>query len=356
MKKLRVAIIGFGRSGQQIHGAFFASASNEKYEVVCVVDELECRREQAKKLLGCETFADYHEILDRKDIDLVVNATYSYMHCPVAVDFLNHGFNVVSEKPFAVCADDCQKMIDAADKAGVMLCIFQQSHFAPYYRRIHEILESGMLGKIAEIQIRFCGYGRRWDWQCSQKFGGGCLRNTGPHPMEQALDILDLPDDTLPQIASRLDIINSYGDAEDFAKVMLFAPGKPVIDMEISSCNTYSDYTYLIQGSYGTLKATQSEIKYKIYNKDTAPARELITASLQGPDGGPRYCGETLEWNEQVESLTGTAFDAAVLAYYNNIYDHLTAGTPLIIRPARIKQMLAVMDEVHRQNPLPVKY
>ena len=111
MKKLRVAIIGYGRSGQQIHGAFFASDKNEKYEVAIVVDELEVRREQAKARHNCEVFADYHEILDRKDIDLVVNATYSHFHAPVAIDFLNHGFNVVSEKPFAVHADDCQKMI-----------------------------------------------------------------------------------------------------------------------------------------------------------------------------------------------------------------------------------------------------
>ena len=354
MKKLRVAIIGFGRSGQDIHGAFFASASNTKYEVVAVVDELEIRREQAKKLLNCETYADYHELLDRKDIDLIVNSTYSYLHYPVALDFLFHGFNVVSEKPFAVHAEDCQKMIDTAAEKGVMLCVFQQSHFAPYYRRIREILDSGVLGRIAMIKLQFSGYGRRWDWQCSQRYGGGCLRNTGPHPMEQALDLLGA--DTVPTVVSRLDLMNSYGDAEDFAKVLLLAPGKPVIDVEISSCNAYADYTYLIQGEYGTLKATTTKIDYKYYDTATAPARTLTLDSLQGEGGRPMYCGEKLDWKEFHEDMNGTAFDSAVLTYYNNIYDHLTTGAPLVIDPKRIKQMIAIMEEIHRQNPLPEKY
>ena len=40
------------------------------------------------------------------------------------------------------------------------------------------------------IFISFSGFSRRWDWQTSQRWYGGSLRNTGPHPLEQALDIL----------------------------------------------------------------------------------------------------------------------------------------------------------------------
>lgn len=44
MKKLRVAIIGQGRSGRNIHGAYFLSELNEKFEVVACVDEIPLRR------------------------------------------------------------------------------------------------------------------------------------------------------------------------------------------------------------------------------------------------------------------------------------------------------------------------
>ena len=47
MKLLNVAIIGQGRSGRDIHGAFFKSENNKKYNVVAVVDMLEERRIRA---------------------------------------------------------------------------------------------------------------------------------------------------------------------------------------------------------------------------------------------------------------------------------------------------------------------
>ena len=61
MKKLRVAIIGQGRSGRDIHGAFFRSEHNDKYEVVAVVDELDFRRERAKQEFGCDVYADHRD-------------------------------------------------------------------------------------------------------------------------------------------------------------------------------------------------------------------------------------------------------------------------------------------------------
>ena len=74
MKQLNVAIIGQGRSGRDIHGAFFKSENNKKYNVVAVVDMLEERRIRAKEEWGCDVYADYRQLFDREDIDLVVNS------------------------------------------------------------------------------------------------------------------------------------------------------------------------------------------------------------------------------------------------------------------------------------------
>ena len=354
MKKLNVAIIGQGRSGRDIHGKFFRSSENDKYQVVAVVDQLEKRRIRAKEEYGCDVYSDYRELYGRKDIDLVVNSTFSHHHYPVTMDLLTHGFNVVVEKPFSAHVEECDAMIRAAKENNVMLCIFQQSHFAPYYRRIHEILESGVLGRPVQISIHFNGFARRWDWQCSQRFYGGSLRNTGPHPMEQALDLLD--SDEMPSIVSRLDSLNSFGDAEDYCKVLMLQPGKPVIDLEISSCDAYSDYNYNIQCSRGSLRATLSHINYKYFCENEAPEQKFTFEPLEREDGTPAYCGEKLQWHEFEEDLTGSAFDVAVKRYYDNIFDHLTNGAPLIIKPEKIRQQIAVFEEIHRQNPMPIRF
>ena len=104
MKKLNVAIVGQGRSGRDIHGKYFKSEDNKYFNVVAVVDALEHRRVRAAEEYGCDVYEKVSDLYGRDDIDLVVNSTFSHLHAEVAIDLMNHGFNVVSEKPFAIAA------------------------------------------------------------------------------------------------------------------------------------------------------------------------------------------------------------------------------------------------------------
>ena len=98
MKKLRVAIIGQGRSGRNIHGRFFRSADNDFCQVVCIVEADEFRRARAAEEFGCDVVADYTELFGRDDIDLVVNASFSQMHYATSKDLLCHGFHLLMVK------------------------------------------------------------------------------------------------------------------------------------------------------------------------------------------------------------------------------------------------------------------
>lgn len=146
---LNVAIIGQGRSGRDIHGAYFLSEASKKYyRVVAVVDALASRRARAANEFGCHVYDDYKLLFDHNDIDLVINSTFSDEHYPITMDLLEHGLNVVCEKPFSAYADECRTMIRAAKEHNCLLTVFQQSRLASYYKRIHEIIESGVLGEI----------------------------------------------------------------------------------------------------------------------------------------------------------------------------------------------------------------
>ena len=352
MKKLNVAIIGQGRSGRDIHGAFFRSALNEKFNVVAVVDALPERRERAAAEYGCPVYADYKELFDVEGIDLVINSTFSYMHAPISIDLLEHGFNVVCEKPFAKHYEDAARVVLAMRKSGKMFNVFQQSRFAPYFKKIKEILADGRLGEIFQISIAFSGFNRRWDWQTSLGFAGGSVLNTGPHPLDQALDLLGFPEEV--GVFSRLGRANTFGDAEDYAKIILTAPGKPLIDLEISSCNAYAPYTYVIHAKNGSLRSTQSMIEYKYFDPAEAPAQKQILEPLGNEAGLPAYCGEKLEWHEEKIEITQTVFTEAVKEYYDMIYANLTEGRPMEIRPEQVLKQLKVIDMIHAQNPLSV--
>ncbi len=355
MKKLNVAIIGQGRSGRDIHGKYFRSEDNKYFNVIAVVDKLEHRRKRAVEEYGCEAFENVSDLYGRKDIDLVVNSTFSHLHAEVAIDLLNHGFNVVSEKPFAKTYEDGCRMVAAAKENNVMLNIFQQSRFAPYYTKIKEIIATGKLGDIKQISINYSKLGRRWDWQTLQGFAGGEVRNTGPHPLDQALELLGYPEDVT--VFSKLDCANTFGDAEDYAKVILTAPNRPLIDIEFTSCNCYSPYMYLVQGNKGCLKGGVYHMDMTYYNPENEPVREVVAGPLENEEGFPIYCSETLTTTEESFDVEGDAFNVGTAMYYKMIYDYLTEGKKMEIDPeSQLLLQLKVIDLIHAQNPMPRKF
>jgi predicted dehydrogenase len=350
LKTIRVAIIGQGRSGRDIHAAYLVQ-DRRRYRIAAVAELLEDRRRRAVEEFGCDAHADYRELLKRKDLDLVVNATPSNLHAPVTLEFLKAGFNVLSEKPFAATVADVDKMIAAARKSGKLLAIYQQSRNAPYFLQVQKVIRSGVLGRIVQISISFSGFSRRWDWQTLQDHCGGNLLNTGPHPLDQALELFGKG---MPRVTCFMDRANTFGDAEDYVKLVLSGERRPVVDIEISSCQAYPGPMYNVQGTRGGMKATAREVEWRYFKLHEAPRQKLARAPLADAEGKPTFCDDTLKWHTgkwEVPPAEENLFDAMSAVFYRRLHRALTAGAPLQITPEQVRRQIAVIEECHRQNP-----
>ena len=348
MKRLKVGIIGQGRSGRNIH-ARTMELMKDRYEIAAVADPLADRRESAMKDLGCEAFADVEGMLSkRKDLDLVINASPSHLHIPLTEQALKAGFNVISDKPFARRVADVDRVVSLARKTGKTLAVFQQSRFAPYFQQVREVVDSGVLGRIVMVKIFFNGYARRWDWQTLRKMDGGNLLNTGPHPLDQALHFIGR--DAMPEVFCAMDRVNTSGDAEDHVKLILRRKGCPMVDLEISSCSHYNPFTYQVYGSQGSLAGTMSHIDWKYFKPEEAPPLKLI----EGPMPNRAYCSEQLIWHEEKwdtpEEAAKNMFDYMATRLYGNVYDAIVSGAEFEVKLEQVRQQIAVIEEAHRQN------
>lgn len=356
MKKLNLAVIGQGRSGKDIHGVYYRSEDNLYYNVKYVVDMDEHRREVAREIFpGCTTFADYHELFACKDIDVVVNASYSEMHYPITKDLLLHGFNVLVEKPFGRTRYECDELMKIAKDKGLVLAVFQQTFLAPVYEYTHELINSGKLGDIKQISIHYNGFSRRWDWQTLQKKCAGSTYNTGPHPIGMGLGFLDFDPQT-KVLYSRLDTALTSGDADDYAKILLGAPNRPLVDIEINSTDAYSDYNIKVQGSKGTYKATMKKYEMTYIVDGENPEQPVVETFLQNEAGEPIYCRENLIKHTESGEFNGTAFNVGTAKLYKQMYDLITEGTPMTVTPKMAAEVISVVEIAHAQNPLPMKF
>lgn len=351
MKKIRVAIIGQGRSGYGIHGKHLMT-DTRRFQIAAVVDPIKERRDRAAQACGAEVYKDHKALLKREDLELVINATPSRLHVPVTLEFLKAGFNVLSEKPFAGKAKDVDTMIAAAKKSETLLAIYQQSRFAPYFEQIRKVIDSGVLGKIVQVSCAFNGFSRRYDWQTLTECMGGNLLNTGPHPMDQVLQLFGT--DVMPKVYCEMRSAVSYGDADDHVFIALTGKDRPLVHLEISSCCAYPCFTYNLYGTLGGLKGGMQELEWRYYNPKEAPKLKLIKKPLDGPDGLPAYCSDSLRWYTKkwrVPKAKRNLFEYMSGRFYAMLYKTLTTGAPLEITPEQVRQQIAVIEECHRQNP-----
>ena len=356
MSKLRVAIIGQGRSGRDIHGFFFKGEMNTHYEVAAVVEADEFRRNRAlEEYPGCEVFADYTELFGRTDIDLVVNASYSKMHYSITKDLMQHGFNVLVEKPVGASYYECSDLIKTAKENHVVLAPFMQSNLAPHAVSAFAAIENGKIGEPLQVSIRYNGFGRRWDWQTLQCEVAGGLFNTGPHPVGIALKFLDYADDA-KVVYSKLGNGLTSGDGDDYAKLILAAAGKPLVDVEVSSHDAYPQYNIKIQGTKGTYQCKLGEYKMKYIVDGENPEQPVIRESLSDENGYPAYCGEKLITHEEEGKFEGTPWIEATRDLYEELYYRITEGKDMTVTPDMAAKVVAVIETVHAQNPMPVKF
>ena len=358
MKKLNLAIIGQGRSGKDIHCKYLAGPENNLYNIKYVVEYDEYRRNLSLELYkGCEVLSNYTELFGKKDVDIVVNASYSEDHYPITKDLLEHGFNVMVEKPFGRNVYECADLIKTAKDNGVKLAVFQQSFFAPFYKHAYDILKSGKIGDVKQVNIRYNGLARRWDWQTLLKHVAGSTFNTGPHPIGMGLGFLDFDKDTRV-IYTKLDNCLTSGDADDYSKILFTAPNKPLIDIEIHSIDAYSTYNLKIMGTKGTFMCNVgSWYKMKYIVDGENPVRPVIEEFLADENGNPAYCSENLITHEEEGVYEGSAFDIGTRKLYEDLYKYLTGEKDsLYVTPEHAMAVISVIEQAHAQNPLERKF
>ncbi|MEM0226346.1 MAG: Gfo/Idh/MocA family oxidoreductase [Thermofilaceae archaeon] len=150
MRKLRFAILSFAH----IHAWSYARVlkSLEEAELVAIYDDDPERLKRAAEAYGVrDLYSDYQQLLKRSDIDAVIIASENARHAELAVASAEAGKHIIVEKPLATTLEDAERMIKAAEKAGVKL---QQAFVMRYHDAtvaVKRMLDEGAIGRILAI-------------------------------------------------------------------------------------------------------------------------------------------------------------------------------------------------------------
>lgn len=356
-KVIRVGIAGLGRSGYCIHANALAKMP-EKFKIVAGADLCPENRADAENEFGIDTYKDYHQLIAAGGFDLFINALPTPMHAQGTIEAFEAGYDIVSEKPLAGHVADIDRMTDAAEKAGKLFAPFQQNRLQPFFFKIQEVVNSGVLGELIHVRSNWSAFRRRWDWQTLQKNFGGSLYNTGPHAVDQILALMDWPEN--PQVFCRMSCHNGLGgNAEDFCALTIYGENLPTCEIVISAYVGHAELRYSISGKYGSLWGSELELQWRYYDPDKAPKQKMWPNWSENRS----YPMEELQFEEQSWRLSDADLSNASgytlkslpegrSHFYDNIYDVLTNDADLLITVPQVRKQIAVIEESHRQNKI----
>ena len=173
---VKTAIIGTGGQGRSL-----INSINPDYLDVRAFSEIRPSNQrkgrealQAKygsRARDIELVEDYHKLLDRDDIEMVMIALPLHLHAPATIEAMEKGRHVLCEKLMARTVTDCKRMVRAAERTGRLLAIGHQRHYSYLYANALEIVKQReFLGDIRHI---------RAFWHRNQTEGGRSDANTG---------------------------------------------------------------------------------------------------------------------------------------------------------------------------------
>jgi predicted dehydrogenase len=146
-KILRAGLVGCGGLGRR-HAKNADGIEGVQVAAVCDFYQASAQELAAGLTSKPAAYSDHRKMLAEQDLDAVLVVTPNYTHSEITIDAANAGVHVFCEKPMALTVEDCDAMIDAAERAGVFLMIGYVLRFYAANKEMKRQIDSGAIGEV----------------------------------------------------------------------------------------------------------------------------------------------------------------------------------------------------------------
>ena len=200
MKQLRWGFIGCGEVTEKKSGPAFSEVEGSCVEAVMSRTEQRARTYAVTHGIR-KWYTDAQELIDDPDVNAIYVATPPSSHATYAIMAMKTGKPVYVEKPLAGSYDDCARINRISEQTGVPCFVAYYRRYLPYFQKVKDIVKSGQIGKVLNVQIRYTEPLRAADaeairtgsplpWRLQPEVaGGGYFYDMAPHQLDLLQDM-----------------------------------------------------------------------------------------------------------------------------------------------------------------------
>ncbi|RZJ66930.1 MAG: Gfo/Idh/MocA family oxidoreductase [Flavobacterium sp.] len=304
-KKLNIALCGLGYYAQLLAAGIEAS---QYCHLAGIVTGTPSKAEKWKKQYqipdsNSYDYENFDDIKNNKDIDLVYVVLPNGLHKEFVIRSAQAGKHVITEKPMATSAADCEQMIKACTDANVQLAVGYRLHFEPYHLEMKRLGQQKIFGQVRFIEASL-GYKTYdildltsepdpKDWHLNKKLsGGGPLTDLGIYCIQASRYILG---EEPIAVTAQFGVIHNkkrFSEVEESISWQMEFPGGAVANCN-TSCGFDIDRLFVSADdgsfelspglSYGPFagKTSKGELKFPVINQQQTQLDAIASALLE---------------------------------------------------------------------------
>jgi scyllo-inositol 2-dehydrogenase (NADP+) len=329
--KIGTALLSYGMSGEVFHAPLLDA--HPGFEILAAYH----RKTSRKITHSYPVVYSFDEILQNKDIQLVIVNTPNDTHFQYTADALKAGKHVVVEKPFTVIATEADQLMALAKKEDRVLSVFHNRRWDGSFLTVEQILREKLLGRVVEFELhydRYRNYIEPNTWKEESTPGTGILYNLGSHMLDQVLILFGMP----VSVDARMGTQRTGGKIIDYYDIRIGYEGLNVI-VKSSYLVREPGPIYRIHGTEGSF------IKYGIDPQEQALKEKKIP-------GTPGWGTESKEWWGKINTnVKGVHIEGLIetlpgnyLGYYQNIYDAIVHKKDLVVKPSQARDVIMLIE------------
>lgn len=327
------ALIGYGGMGKW-HTEKLATLDEVK---ICGIWDIAENRRTLAKENGLNVYASLEALLADPEVEVVTIATPNDLHRPLAIQAMQAGKHVISEKPVTLSSDDLQAMIDCSKDTGKLFTVHQNRRWDEDFLVMKQIYDKGTLGHVFNIESRVHGSrGVPGDWRNRKLPGGGMILDWGVHMLDQMLLMVD--EDVVSVYCTVSHVTNDEVD-DGFKTIITFASGITA-QVEVGTSNFINLPRWYMQGENGTAIIKDWDLSGEIVmvsdweKRDAVP---VVTAAGLTKTMAPRT-------EETIKRYPLPEVHSDVRDFYRNIAKAIRGEEKQIVTHLQMMRVMKLME------------
>ncbi len=321
LKSVRAGIIGYGGAfGMGLrHGQSMEATGRMKVVAICDLDK-DRRKVAEADWPKATTYAKVDKLLAEAELDLAVIILPHNLHAPVALQCLEAGCHVVTEKPMCLTVAEATAMIDAAREHRRMVSVFHNRRWDGDFMTLRELVcERKLIGDVFHVEMYGGGYGKpgTW-WRSFKEVSGGLFYDWGAHYLDWLLQLMPGRVTGVTGFFHKLKWFEVSN--EDNVEAAIRFDDGAVAHVHWSSLAMAGKERWRILGTEGAIVSADGRFVVKTLHGDLPATIEV------------RY--RDSDWD----------------AYYRNIAEHLTGDAELIVTAEQARRVIGIMEYAERSS------